>query len=90
MAPPRPPMATRASKAWTSFPTKSRCTRKIASKSSHTVKLGKEGFYRQAEMSLARAYEYVSEVMVENLMARDAEEGLKAFIDKREPKWEDR
>lgn len=64
--------------------------RKIASKSSHTVKIGKEGFYRQAEMSLARAYEYVSEVMVENLMARDAEEGLKAFIDKREPKWEDR
>jgi len=63
---------------------------KIASKSSHTVKIGKEGFYRQAEMSLARAYEYVSEVMVENLMARDAEEGLKAFIDKREPKWEDR
>jgi len=41
-------------------------------------------------MSLARAYEYVSEVMVENLMARDAEEGLKAFIDKRQPKWEDR
>ena len=64
--------------------------RKIASKSSHTVKIGKEGFYRQAEMSLARAYEYVSEVMVENLMARDAEEGLKAFIDKRQPKWEDR
>ena len=64
--------------------------RKIASKSSHTVKIGKEGFYKQAEMSLTRAYEYVSEVMVENLMARDAEEGLKAFIDKREPKWEDR
>jgi enoyl-CoA hydratase/carnithine racemase len=63
---------------------------KIAEKSSHTVKIGKEGFYRQAEMSLARAYEYVSEVMVENLMARDAEEGLNAFIDKREPKWEDR
>jgi enoyl-CoA hydratase/carnithine racemase len=41
-------------------------------------------------MSLSRAYEYVSEVMVENLMARDAEEGLKAFIDKREPRWEDR
>ena len=36
------------------------------------------------------AYQYVSEVMVENLMARDAEEGLKAFIEKREPKWEDR
>jgi enoyl-CoA hydratase/carnithine racemase len=64
--------------------------RNIAEKSSHIVKIGKEGFYRQAEMNLADAYRYVSEVMVENLMARDAEEGLKAFIDKREPKWEDR
>jgi enoyl-CoA hydratase/carnithine racemase len=64
--------------------------RKIAGKSSHIVKIGKEGFYRQAEMSLGDAYQYVSEVMVENLMARDAEEGLNAFIEKREPKWEDR
>jgi enoyl-CoA hydratase/carnithine racemase len=64
--------------------------RKIAGKSSHIVKIGKEGFYRQAEMSLDAAYQYVSEVMVENLMARDAEEGLQAFIEKREPKWEDR
>lgn len=64
--------------------------RKIAGKSTHIVKIGKEGFYRQAEMSLDAAYQYVSEVMVENLMARDAEEGLKAFIEKREPKWEDR
>jgi enoyl-CoA hydratase/carnithine racemase len=64
--------------------------RKIAGKSSHIVKIGKEGFYRQAEMKLSDAYQYVSEVMVENLMARDAEEGLKAFIEKREPKWEDR
>ena len=64
--------------------------RKIAEKSSHIVKIGKEGFYRQAEMNLADAYRYASEVMVENLMARDAEEGLKAFIDKRAPKWEDR
>src|SRR4029078_5605627 len=64
--------------------------RKIAGKSSHIVKIGKEGFYRQAEMRLDAAYQYVSEVMVENLMARDAEEGLKAFIEKREPKWEAR
>ena len=64
--------------------------RKIAGKSSHIVKIGKEGFYRQTEMSLGDAYQYVSEVMVENLMARDAEEGLNAFIEKREPKWEDR
>ena len=64
--------------------------RKIAGKSGHIVKLGKEGFYRQAEMGLADAYRYVSEIMVENLMTRDAEEGLNAFIEKREPKWEDR
>ena len=64
--------------------------RKIAGKSSHIVKMGKEGFYRQAEMGLADAYRYVSEIMVENLMTRDAEEGLNAFIEKREPKWEDR
>ena len=64
--------------------------RQIAGKSSHIVKIGKQGFYRQAEMNLAEAYRYVSEVMVENLMARDAKEGLNAFIDKREPKWEDR
>jgi enoyl-CoA hydratase/carnithine racemase len=64
--------------------------RKIAGKSSHIVKIGKEGFYRQAEMSLSEAYRYVSEVMVENLMTRDAQEGLNAFIDKRDPKWEDR
>jgi len=62
---------------------------KIAGKSRHIVKIGKAGFYRQAEMNLGDAYEYVSEVMVENLMARDAEEGLNAFIDKRAPKWED-
>ena len=63
--------------------------RKIAEKSSHTVRIGKQGFYRQAEMDLAEAYKLVTEVMVENLMARDAEEGLNAFIDKRAPKWED-
>ena len=62
----------------------------IASKSSHTVKIGKEGFYRQAEMGLAQAYDYVSQVMVENLLSADAEEGICAFIEKREPTWEDR
>ncbi len=61
----------------------------IAGKSSHIVKIGKAGFYRQAEMNLAEAYRYVSEVMVNNLMTPDAKEGLNAFIEKREPKWED-
>jgi enoyl-CoA hydratase/carnithine racemase len=64
--------------------------RTIASKSSYTVKVGKEAFYRQAEMSLAAAYRYASEVMVENMMARDAQEGICAFIDKRPPQWNDR
>lgn len=62
----------------------------IASKSSHTIKIGKEAFYRQLEMGLAEAYDYTSEVMVENMLARDAEEGINAFIEKRDPKWEDR
>jgi enoyl-CoA hydratase/carnithine racemase len=63
---------------------------KVALKSAYTVKLGKEAFYRQAEMSLADAYRYTAEVMTENMMARDAEEGIGAFIEKREPKWQDK
>ena len=64
--------------------------RQIASKSSYTLKVGKETFYRQLELPLAEAYAYASEVMTENMMARDAEEGICAFIEKRDPKWEDR
>jgi len=64
--------------------------RKIAGKSSHVVKLGKQAFYRQLEMGLDDAYRYTAEVMVENMLARDGEEGIAAFIDKRPPKWEDR
>jgi enoyl-CoA hydratase/carnithine racemase len=63
---------------------------KVALKSAYTVRLGKAAFYRQAEMSLADAYRYAAEVMTENMMARDAEEGIGAFIEKREPKWQDR
>jgi enoyl-CoA hydratase/carnithine racemase len=63
--------------------------RKIAGKSSHVVRLGKEAFYRQLELGLADAYRYTAEVMVENLLARDAEEGIAAFVDKRPPKWRD-
>jgi enoyl-CoA hydratase/carnithine racemase len=63
---------------------------KIASKSTLTVKIGKEAFYRQAEMPLADAYDYASQVMVENMLARDAEEGIGAFIEKRDAKWQDR
>jgi enoyl-CoA hydratase/carnithine racemase len=62
---------------------------KVARKSAHTIKLGKTAFYRQAEMSLADAYEYASQVMTENMMTADAEEGIGAFIEKREPNWQD-
>jgi len=64
--------------------------KQIASKSSYTLKVGKEAFYRQLELPLAEAYAYASEVMTENMMARDAEEGICAFIEKRDPKWQDR
>jgi enoyl-CoA hydratase/carnithine racemase len=64
--------------------------RKIAAKSTMTVKLGKQAFYRQRDLDVADAYRYASEVMVENMMARDAEEGIGAFVEKRTPTWEDR
>ncbi|HEX5508598.1 MAG TPA: enoyl-CoA hydratase [Pseudolabrys sp.] len=64
--------------------------KKVASKSSYVLKIGKEAFYRQIELGLSDAYNYASEVMTENMMARDAEEGICAFIEKRRPEWEDR
>ncbi len=60
---------------------------KIASKSPLTLKTGKKAFYEQADKDLSGAYEYCSRVMVENMMARDAEEGIDAFLEKREPRW---
>lgn len=63
---------------------------RIASKSSYTVRIGKEAFYRQFEMGLEDAYAYASEVMVENLQAADAAEGISAFVEKRAPTWQDR
>jgi enoyl-CoA hydratase/carnithine racemase len=63
---------------------------KVAAKSAHVIKIGKEAFYRQLEMDLSSAYDYTAEVMVENMMARDAEEGIAAFVEKRAPKWQDR
>src|SRR5450631_3654705 len=64
--------------------------RQIASKSMLTVTLGKEAFYRQRELDLADAYKLTIDVMVDNMLAHDAEEGIGAFIEKRDPTWEDR
>ena len=62
---------------------------KIATKSSLTLATGKNAFYAQAEMNLSNAYEYTSKVMTENLMRDDAKEGINAFIEKRDPDWQD-
>jgi enoyl-CoA hydratase/carnithine racemase len=63
---------------------------RIAAKSRHVVRIGKDAFYRQIDMDLAQAYDYATEVMVENMMARDASEGISAFIEKHTARWEDR
>ena len=64
--------------------------REIAGKSALVVKIGKEAFYRQAELDLAAAYRYAAEVMTTNMLARDAGEGIDAFLAKREPIWHNR
>jgi enoyl-CoA hydratase/carnithine racemase len=61
--------------------------RKLASKSALTLAIGKAAFYQQAELGLADAYAYTGKVMAENLKARDAREGITAFLDKRRPVW---
>ena len=63
---------------------------KIASKSSMTLAVGKQAFYEQREMELSQAYDYASNVMVENMLSYDAQEGIGAFIEKRVPKWQDK
>ena len=62
--------------------------RVIATKSGPVLAIGKRAFYEQMEMGLADAYAHASRVMTENMLARDAEEGIGAFLEKREPQWE--
>ena len=64
--------------------------KKIASKSKLIVKIGKKAFYKQLEMPLKKAYQYTSEVMTQNMMALDANEGISAFLEKRTPKWKNK
>lgn len=65
-------------------------TGQLTAKSPLTLSIGKEAFYRQIDLPLEDAYAYASEVMTTNMMARDAEEGIDAFIEKRHPVWEGR
>ena len=62
----------------------------ISLKSSTTVAIGKEAFYKQLEMNIEEAYEYTSKVMSKNMLEKDAQEGISAFIENRDPKWSDR
>jgi enoyl-CoA hydratase/carnithine racemase len=59
----------------------------IAAKSPLTLAIGKEAFYAQAEMRLDEAYRHTAEVMTRNMLARDAAEGIDAFLQKRQPVW---
>jgi enoyl-CoA hydratase/carnithine racemase len=61
----------------------------IAAKSALTLAIGKEAFYRQAELGLADAYSYAAQVMTRNMLAADAAEGIDAFLEKRPPRWQD-
>ena len=60
----------------------------VASKLGTAVKIGKEAFFNQIEMPLDQAYAYTGQVMVENMLDRDTEEGISAFIEKRPPEWD--
>ena len=64
--------------------------KKISKKSALILKIGKEAFYKQNNMSLSEAYDYASNVMVENMLKLDAKEGIEAFIQKRKPNWQDK
>jgi len=59
----------------------------VAAKLAVAVKIGKQAFYQQIQMPLDQAYAYTGNVMVENALYRDTDEGIKAFIEKRDPDW---
>lgn len=59
----------------------------LTAKLGAAVKIGKQAFYEQIQMPLDQAYAYTGEVMAQNMMHRDTEEGISAFIEKRPPNW---
>ena len=64
--------------------------KKISSKSNLVIKIGKKAFYKQLEMPLNKAYKYTSRMMTKNAMALDANEGISAFLEKRNPRWQNK
>lgn len=63
--------------------------RSIAGRSSKTLAIGKDAFYKQVEMDLDDAYTFTSDVMARNMQTHDAQEGIDAFLEKRPPEWKD-
>ena len=59
----------------------------VAAKLSGAVRIGKQAFYAQAEMDIAAAYAHAGDVMVQNMLWRDTNEGIAAFLEKRTPDW---
>ncbi|WP_172295396.1 enoyl-CoA hydratase [Pseudoruegeria sp. HB172150] len=59
----------------------------VAGKLASAVRIGKRAFYEQIQMPLDQAYAYTGQVMVENMLDRDTEEGIAAFLEKRDPEW---
>jgi enoyl-CoA hydratase/carnithine racemase len=64
--------------------------RRIAQASAYTIALGKKAFYRQLNLDRGPAYEYAGQVMTTNALAHDAQEGMGAFLAKRQPIWKAR
>jgi len=64
--------------------------KQLAQSSLFTLAFGKRAFYKQTDLSEVAAYDYAQEIMVLNALAEDAQEGMKAFIEKRKPEWKDR
>jgi enoyl-CoA hydratase/carnithine racemase len=66
------------------------CAKKIASRSTMTISIGKSAFYKQLDMDLEQAYAFTSDIMAKNMQEYDAHEGIDSFLEKREPKWQGR
>jgi enoyl-CoA hydratase/carnithine racemase len=67
-----------------------RWAKRIAQYSRFTLEYGKNVFYNQVDLDESSAYRYAKEAIAINCLAEDAQEGLKAFLEKRKPEWKDR